>query len=494
MARVSRKYHKPIIEAEMKTALYARISVTESATHISKECNPSIENQIALMMNYIKDRPEFKMVKAYVDTNVSGATFNRPAFDEMMQDVRNGVVNCIIVKDISRFGRDYIEVGNYLENIFPFLNVRFISVTEQMDTFIDGVTLAVQIKNILSDSQRKYISEATRSSLIAKAKQGKLLLPNAPYGYLREADGTFQVDENTAAVVRQIFTLAAQGNSYTKIAKRLNDSGVSTRSGKGTRWAQSTIGQILKNRSYLGEACCTIGTEQFKRENAHPAILTEVEFEAAQRKGKSRKQAAQYNSSPLVGKVICGECGRSMVRSVYHSDEKDVARFQCRTGNVISEVSCYSSAVLEADIEEAVRQKVLEHTEEMRKKLTELKDLLIEKSIFLKQQEVEITRENEDIEEHRMQALGAMYNGDMSQEEFDRCCKNSVEATKRYKMRIEDARNEYRDLYERHAEVNKEVKKLRGHLRMENFLERILKEDSITIKICKIGDIQIEFR
>lgn len=90
MTRVSGKYHKPIIEAEMKTVLYARISVAESASHISKECNPSIENQIALMINYIKDRPEFKMVKTYVDTNVSEATFNRPAFDEMMRDARNG--------------------------------------------------------------------------------------------------------------------------------------------------------------------------------------------------------------------------------------------------------------------------------------------------------------------------------------------------------------------------------------------------------------------
>lgn len=327
MARVSRKYHTPVIEAEMKTALYARISVAESASHISKECNSSIENQVALMMDYIKDRPEFKMVKTYVDTNVSGATFNRPAFDEMMRDVRNGVINCIIVKDISRFGRDYIEVGNYLENIFPFLNVRFISVSEQMDTFIDGVTLAVQIKSILGDSQRKYISEATRSSLIAKAKHGKLLLPNAPYGYVREKDRTFKVDENTAAVVWQIFTLAAQGNSYTKIAKQLNDSGVPTRSGKGTLWAQSTIGQILKNRAYLGEACCTIGNEKFKQENAHPAILTEAEFEAAQHKGKSRKQAVQYKSSPLVGKVICGECGRSMVRSVYHAAKKRLRAF-----------------------------------------------------------------------------------------------------------------------------------------------------------------------
>lgn len=493
MARVSRKYHKPIIEAEMKTALYARISVTESATHISKECNPSIENQIALMMNYIKDRPEFKMVKAYVDTNVSGATFNRPAFDEMMQDVRNGVVNCIIVKDISRFGRDYIEVGNYLENIFPFLNVRFISVTEQMDTFIDGVTLAVQIKNILGDSQCKYISEATRSSLIAKAKHGKLLLPNAPYGYLREDDGTFKVDENTAAVVQQIFALAAQGNSYTKIAKQLNDSGVPTRSGKGTLWVQSTIGQILKNRAYLGEACCTIGKEQFKQENAHTAILTEEEFEAAQHKGKSRKQASQYKSSPLVGKVVCGECGRSMVRSVYHSGEKEVASFQCRTGTVVSEASCFG-VVLEADIEKAVRQKVLEHTEEMRKKLTELKDLLIEKSILLKRQEVEIQREIEDMEEHRMQVLGAMCNGEISREEFDRCCKDSTEAIKMCKGQMMAARNEYRGLYEGHVEVNKEVKKLRAYLRMENFLDRILRENGITIKVCKAGDIQIEFQ
>lgn len=363
-----------------------------------------------------------------------------------------------------------------------------------MDTFIDGVTLAVQIKNILGDSQRKDISEATRSSLIAKAKHGKLLLPNAPYGYLREDDGTFKVDENTAAVVQQIFTLAAQGNSYTKIAKRLNGSGVPTRSGKGTLWAQSTIGQILKNRSYLGEACCTIENEQFKRENAHPAILSEEEFEAAQRKGKSKKQAAQYKSSPLVGNVICDECGRSMVRSVYHSGEKEVARFRCRTGNVVSEVSCYSSAVLEADIEEAVRQKVLEHTEEMRKKLTELKDLLIEKSILLKQQEVEITRESEDIEEHRMQALGAMCSGDMSWEEFDKCCKDSIEAIKKCKEQMVVAEDEYKNLYTEHSEVDRNVKKYRALLRTEDFMERVLAENKIEIIIDATGAVQLKYK
>lgn len=228
----------------MKVALYARISIAEDASCVSKKGNTSIDNQVALMMGYIRDKAEFELVKTYVDTNVSGVNFDRPAFEEMMEDVRNGMINCITMKDISRFGRNYIEVDSYLENIFPFLNVRFISVNEQIDTFINGVTLSAQIKNIFSDSHRKYISEATRSSLVAKAKQGRLCLPNAPYGYRRESDGKFTVNEDIAVVVRQIFTVASQEDSYAKIAKDLNDSGVPTRSGEGSLWAQSTIGQI----------------------------------------------------------------------------------------------------------------------------------------------------------------------------------------------------------------------------------------------------------
>lgn len=386
MARVSRQYHKPVIEKKMKVALYARVSVGNKS-NCSADGNTSIENQIDIMMNYLRGTEEFQFVKAYTDTNYSGKDFARPGFQEMMQDIRNGVVNCVVVKDISRFGRNYIEVGNYLENIFAFLNVRFISVNEQIDSFDKGVTLSTQIKNILSDSQRKYISEATKSSLTARVRNGKLLLPNAPYGYSRESNGVFKVDEETANIVREIFLLATQGNSYAKIAKHLNDSAVSTRSGGNTMWAQSTIGQILKNRAYMGEGSCKIGNEKFTKQDAYPAILTKEEFEAAQHTRKSKKKTIPHESAALVGKVICAECGRAMVRSTHLNAGNEVAKFQCRTREITSDTTCYRKYVLEADIEVLLKQEIQSEIEKLKKQQTALKDELISKSIYLKRQE-----------------------------------------------------------------------------------------------------------
>lgn len=194
----------------------------------------------------------------------------------------------------------------------------------------------------------------------------------------------------------------------------------------------------------MGEATCTIGNEQFWQENVYPAILTKEEFETAQHKGKSKKHMEPHISAPLVGKVICAKCGRSMVRSAHGSDGIKIVSFRCRTSTVLSESSCFRGAVLEADIEASVRQRVLEYTEELRKKLTNLKDLLIEKSISLEQQEIQLKKEIETIEKHRIQALEARCMNDMSQGVFDKCCYDSAEAIKECKGRMGVARDEYK--------------------------------------------------
>ncbi|MEG1946511.1 MAG: recombinase family protein [Lachnospiraceae bacterium] len=491
MARVSRQYHKPVIEKKMKVALYARLSVGNKS-YCSADGNTSIENQIDIMMNYLRGKEEFQFVKAYTDINYSGKDFARPGFQEMMQDIRDGVVNCVVVKDISRFGRNYIEVGNYLENIFAFLNVRFISVNDQIDSFDKGVTLSTQIKNILSDSQRKYISEATKSSLTARVRNGKLLLPNAPYGYSRESNGVFKVDEETANIVREIFLLATQGNSYAKIAKHLNDSAVSTRSGGNTMWAQSTIGQILKNRAYMGEGSCKIGNEKFTKQDAYPAILTKEEFEVAQHSGKHRKQHMSSKSAPLVGRVICFECGRSMVRSEHCNEGKSVATFQCRTSTVLSNTSCFKKAILESEIEEVLRQKVFYHTEELRKKQTMLNDSLIEKSNLLEKHKVEEGKSIDKLKTEFTDTYKKLHDGKMVKDEFEQYYSSYKEVIADLKSQMLQLDSEYKKLYEEYFETANKVKKLRQNLSTKNFVEHFLSENDVMVTISEMGDVLVE--
>lgn len=184
MARVSRKYHKITLWGEVRVGLYARLSVGKQA-YISSDGNSSIENQLHIILQYLQDKPELQLVDAYIDRNSSGKDFRRAEFRRMMSDLYIGRINCVMVKDISRFGRNYIEVGNYLENVFPSSGIRFILVNDKIDTHGKDIVLLGQVKSMVNEFERQYISKATASSMKEKARNGKLCLPVTPYGYIR---------------------------------------------------------------------------------------------------------------------------------------------------------------------------------------------------------------------------------------------------------------------------------------------------------------------
>ena len=249
-----------------RVALYARLSV-----ELKARPSESIANQLDIMREFIKGRPEFAEYHEYVDSAVSGTSFNRPSFNRMMDDVRDGKISCIIVKDMSRFGRDYIEAGNYIETIFPFLGVSFISINDHFDTeaeFNQNKSLEIALKNLVNDMYAKDISKRVTVSRRLDMERGKFTGSNAPYGY--KVDSTdplrkYLVDEEAAAVVRQIFELAAEGVTLREIAKALQSyrlalPGEYLKSGKlyveegqeAKAWYAGTISNILKNQAYIG--------------------------------------------------------------------------------------------------------------------------------------------------------------------------------------------------------------------------------------------------
>ena len=358
MARKSRKAQaQPVAEvkketAALPTAIYARLSVENSG---KDDDGNSLQNQIAVCEDYLDGCPHLRLTEVYSDNGKTGTVFDRPAWNRLMDDVRTGKIQCIVVRDLSRFGRDYVETGSYLEKIFPALGTRFISVKENFDNFTCGnamESLSVSLQNLVNAMYSRDISKKVSTALRAQMETGKFRNRNLPYGYLWNEDKTaYVVDEEAAAVVRQIFEWKLREVSVYTIVERLKTGGIESperhkrragaRNGdniQGEGWCPSTIRGILQNRAYIGEMVCgkseTALYKGLKKHitemdkwivvpDAHPPIVSVPEFEAVERqmqKDSSHRETAMEWSADIragmidlfAGKIFCADCGKRM--------------------------------------------------------------------------------------------------------------------------------------------------------------------------------------
>lgn len=358
MARKSRKAQdQPVAEvkketAALPTAIYARLSVENSG---KDDDGNSLQNQIAVCKDYLDGCPHLRLTEVYSDNGRTGTVFDRPAWNRLMDDVRTGKVQCIVVRDLSRFGRDYVETGNYLEKIFPALGTRFISVKENFDNFTCGnamESLSVSLQNLVNAMYSRDISKKVSTALRAQMETGKFRNRNLPYGYLWNEDKTaYVVDEDAAAVVRQIFEWKRQEVSVYTIVERLKTGGIESperhkrragsRNGdniQGEGWCPSTIRGILQNRAYIGEMVCgkseTALYKGLKKHvtetdkwivvpDAHPPIISASDFEAVERQMQEdsahRETAMEWSADIragmidlFAGKIFCADCGKRM--------------------------------------------------------------------------------------------------------------------------------------------------------------------------------------
>ncbi|NBI66280.1 recombinase TnpX [Pseudoflavonifractor sp. 60] len=360
MARKSRKAQaqsKPVAEvkkeaAALPTAIYARLSVENSG---KDDDGNSLQNQIAVCEDYLDGCPHLRLTEVYSDNGRTGTVFDRPAWNRLMDDVRTGKIQCIVVRDLSRFGRDYVETGSYLEKIFPALGTRFISVKENFDNFTCGnamESLSVSLQNLVNAMYSRDISKKVSTALRAQMETGNFRNRNLPYGYLWNGDKTaYVVDEEAAAVVRQIFEWKRQEVSVYTIVERLKTGGIEsperhkrragTRSGgniQGEGWCPSTIRGILQNRAYIGEMVCgkseTALYKGLKKHvtetdkwivvpDAHPPIVSISDFEAVERQMREdsahRETAMEWSADIragmidlFAGKIFCADCGKRM--------------------------------------------------------------------------------------------------------------------------------------------------------------------------------------
>lgn len=245
---------------------YARLSVEDS----KKQGADTIENQIEFICAYIEKQEDLEIFGMYCDNGRTGTNFERPEFERMMDDVKAGKIDCIVVKDLSRFGRNYLETGNYLERIFPFLDIRFISVADHFDTLTaerDSVGYMIPLKNIINEMYSRDLSRKVGTAYALKQRKGEFIGPWASYGYKKCIDDSHRIepDAETAPIVQEIFRMRLTGMSYRGIACSLNEQGIPSPSHyrylKGfvkcqryteILWQGQMIKRILCSQVYLG--------------------------------------------------------------------------------------------------------------------------------------------------------------------------------------------------------------------------------------------------
>ena len=331
----------------LPTALYCRLS-REDGDRMESD---SIGNQRKLLEAYIENHPELVMAECYADDGYTGTNFQRPAFQRMLRDIGNGRIRCVLVKDLSRFGRDYIETGRYLERWLPEHGVRFIAVTDNIDSDRGAYDMMMPLKNLFNTQYARDISQKVKSSLHAKQQRGEFIGAFASYGYCKDPQNhnRLVIDPPAAEVVRRIFTLFENGMGKIRIAKQLNEEGISCpseykrltgekyrnnhRLETTTYWTYATIHRILQNEMYIGnmeqgrdDRLQMHGKAKRKERSqwtvvsgTHQPIIEKGQWQRVQAllNANARTPDFQQNVSPFAGFLKCGDCGRAMVKTTW---------------------------------------------------------------------------------------------------------------------------------------------------------------------------------
>ena len=377
-------------------ALYLRLSQEDGERWGESQ---SISNQRIFLTQYCQANG-FTVAECYIDDGYTGTNFNRPGFQRLLRDIERGKIKTVITKDLSRLGRDYIETGNFIENIFPFLNIRFVAVTDGFDTK-DGngmQSTVASIKNLVNDVYAKDISRKIISSFRTKQKNGEYIGLVAPYGYLKsiENKNQFVVDEETAPVVRKIFCFYAEGKGLDTIARLLDKEAIDcprkyrhrigvTKSERyrDSRWGRSAVKTILTNRAYIGdmvqgkvkqELCNNLSKQYMDKkewiavEGTHEAVVDRELFFAVQEilEEKCRVQAEKREKSEiknhkeenvLKGYLRCGCCGKSFNLAQNMRGEKITRQYYCSGYQTLRLAFCMNKDRIDKDeLEQAVME------------------------------------------------------------------------------------------------------------------------------------------
>lgn len=411
------------MRGKLKNAIYLRLSMEDDAAkagngHIRDESN-SISSQRKMLMEYISREAELagQETAEFCDDGFSGTSMERPGMQEMLKEVKQGRIGCILVKDLSRFSRDYIELGTYLNQIFPFMGVRFIAVNDHYDSRGHGgstIEIDTAFRTLLYDLYSKDMSEKVKSAFKSKCENGEYVFGQVPFGYEKSKTekNTVVVKESEAEVVRYIFAMAEEGLSSTQIAKKLHKEQVKTSSQmrypqreakkEHYSWSSEMVRGILNNRFYLGEMAYGKTVRKFVGSKAgvlmpredwkvlpdhHPALITPEVFERVSAFRPEQSTKRKREKHPLVGKIYCGGCGYS-INYKPQGKGRIPRHFWCRKHALLQIPECctyFNAAVLEEIV-----------LNEMYRELMRQGELIKQREILEKFQKEELCRLGEE--------------------------------------------------------------------------------------------------
>ena len=397
MARKSRKETAAVAvqeaDAACRAAIYVRLSVEDTHTH-----SVSIETQQMIIARYLEQYPEISVYDTYIDNGATGTNFHRPGFQQMLSDIEAGHVNCVIVKDLSRLGRNTIDTGYYIEQYFRIRNIRFIAVNENFDTANPEDAhsgIIIPLRNMINEAYAMDIARKIKAQQRQAMKDGKYVGGRTPYGYLKAPDDCHQliVDPVAAEVVKTMFQWAAEGAGLNTIAVRLNEAGYLSPShykrtlgeithenlvGNG-HWQTRTVAKILRAEVYTGDLVQGVSKiidhkqvrasadEWTTVRGTHEAIISRELFAAVQ---KALDQAAQqakdreiHSWSPnlLRGKIFCAHCGRSLHRQkCIRRKSQEVYVYHCISNNRIKKGVCPGAFIFEKELLDALADMIQE--------------------------------------------------------------------------------------------------------------------------------------
>ena len=406
MARKSRKnpVSMPVSAAVFNTALYIRLSVEDGHGRSN-----SIENQQLILNDYILDKPEFCVYDTYTDNGLTGTNFERPDFKRMLADIESGKVSCVIVKDLSRLGRNSIDTGYYIEQYFVRHKVRFIAVNDMYDSADENNSrngIIVPLKNMVNEAYALDIGKKIKAQAHQAMLDGDYIGARAPFGYKKSPDNCHKliIDEETAPIVRQIFQWTIDGVGLNTIVVRLNEAGTVTSSvyksstdEKGKRykknayWTTFTINHILINPVYTGDMVQgksrTAEHKQIRDilpedyiivRNTHEPIVSREMFEKAQairaavREEYRNKPVDPYTENIFKGKIFCQHCGKPLQRQrAKRKTMPDVYRLKCLSPSRVSKSACIGVSIDERIVKDFVISAIKEKFSELDSPLSE---------------------------------------------------------------------------------------------------------------------------
>ncbi|CBL41016.1 Site-specific recombinases, DNA invertase Pin homologs [butyrate-producing bacterium SS3/4] len=493
---------------QLITALYPRLSHEDE---LQGESN-SISNQKRILETYAKQNG-FSNLRWYTDDGYSGANFQRPGFQAMLADIEAGKVGTVIVKDMSRLGRNYLQVGMYTEMIFPQKGVRFIAINDGVDS-AQGENDFAPLRNIFNEWLVRDTSKKIKAVKRSKGMSGKPITSKPVYGYLMDEDENFIIDEEAAPVVRQIYSLCLAGNGPTKIARMLTEQQIPTpgtleyrRTGSTRRyhpgyeckWATNTVVHLLENREYTG---CLVNFKTEKPsyklkhsienppekqavfENHHEPIIDRETWERVQELRKQRKRPNRYDEVGLFsGILFCADCGSVMYQQRYQTDKRKQDCYIC--GSYKKRTADCTAHFIRTDLLTAgVLSNLRKVTSYAAKHEARFMKLLIEQNEDGDRRRNAAKKKEQEAAEKRIAELSAIFKrlyedsvtGRISDERFTELSADYEAEQKELKERAARLREELSKAQEATANAEKFMNVVRRHTTIEELTPTLLRE------------------